>query len=384
MAAIEPRVQCLSGAEDFAGLREDWEELLTESRSESIFLTHGWMTEWWRHYGSGLTLWTLTVQRQGRIIGILPLVLEKRGSGRRRVRFMGFGEVTPNHLDVVAAPDNARTVVKSAWNWLSWNRSSWDELQLEGLEGDSPAVTFLLECIRSDGFFLGMVPQHHCIYARLPSSFEDFLQNRGAKTRRQFRNGRRQFLRDHPQARLSDVTSETEYQEIFDAFLRLHRLRWRGRRETDSFTSPRLEAFHRAVSSWAFRTGRLRLYHIRVDDAVVAVGYCFVMGSRLIYYNGGFDGRIGRYSLGILTMAWAIESAIGEGLKECDFLQGETEFKLHWTDGKRSNLSLRAHPPHLRGRAFHLLWRLRETARRAVRTVLPRNRGRGPAREGTK
>ncbi|MBI2977047.1 MAG: GNAT family N-acetyltransferase, partial [Chloroflexi bacterium] len=70
----------------------------------------------------------------------------------------------------------------------------------------------------------------------------------------------------------------------------------------------------------------------------------------------------GKYSVGIQTLAYAIEQSIAEGATEFDFLQGDEAYKTHWTTHSRANWQLQLPGPHLRGQ---LAWARRQVPARA-------------------
>lgn len=357
----------------FDALAPAWAVLCTAAGIENVFLTHRWLSEWWRVYGAGRDLWTLVVRDGSRIAGIAPLVLERTFvGGPRFVRFMGAGEVTPNHLDVIAAPGDRGAVLCAIWAWLTRNRSAWDLLSLEGMAGDSPSAGLLSDLFRATGSALRARVSEVCPYAVLPPSFEEFIQSRGSRTSSRLRYRQRRLERDFPGARFADVASPEEFAEVFEAFLRLHQARWSKRGQRDSFSSSRLVLFHRAVARAAFDNRTVRLYHLRLGGTVAAVFYCFRVGSRLTYYNAGFDDGYGKYSLGILTLAYAIGQGIAEGAKEFDFLQGEEDYKRQWANAQRVNLRIATHAPHARGRLAWLGYVADERLRDAAKTLLSR------------
>ena len=51
----------------FAGLREEWSDLLEASASNCLFLTWEWLYTWWEHLGGGRRLCLLTVRRGGQL-----------------------------------------------------------------------------------------------------------------------------------------------------------------------------------------------------------------------------------------------------------------------------------------------------------------------------
>src|SRR5438132_12003737 len=66
--------ETIQSDEQFLSMREKWNALLQCSASDGVFLTHEWLSSWWRHLGEGRQLSIVTARENGELIGILPVV----------------------------------------------------------------------------------------------------------------------------------------------------------------------------------------------------------------------------------------------------------------------------------------------------------------------
>ena len=72
--------EIINDNEKFLKLEEEWDELLSQSYNDIIFLTHEWIYNWWMSFGNGifeLFLVTVTVKKENELIAILPLMKDK-------------------------------------------------------------------------------------------------------------------------------------------------------------------------------------------------------------------------------------------------------------------------------------------------------------------
>ena len=83
----------------------------------------------------------------------------------------------------------------------------------------------------------------------------------------------------------------------------------------------------------------LRLYRLRIGDAVAGVYYGFQHGGNAYAYLGGFDPEMTRLSPGAQLLDYAIRAAIGEGVREFHFLRGGENYKYAWGAADRVNLA---------------------------------------------
>jgi CelD/BcsL family acetyltransferase involved in cellulose biosynthesis len=287
------------------------------------------------------------------VSAVLPLELERDGRGVRRLSFMGAGEVSPNHLDLVAAP-HARpdpALAAAFCGHLLRHRRRWDVLDLVSVADDAALrAPAWLNCFRSHGCDVRVSLYTRCAHAALPATFDGFLERLGAHTRAEFRRKRRKLLRDVPDARFGVVRDDAGLARVFDAMVRLHQARWTRLGEAGAFSDARFTDFHRAAAGDALARGQLRLYYLEAGGTVVATYYCYRVGPRVFYYAGGFDEAWGKHSVGIQALAHSIEQSVAEGAADFDFLQGDEEYKSHWSTGRRDNWRVTVAAPHLRGR----------------------------------
>src|SRR5512135_1071114 len=91
----------------FKSLANKWNDLLSQSESDNIFLTWEWVFHWWQVYGNGKELCVLVVKDQhGDMVAIAPLYSRTRtafgGLSVKEMRFLGTGEdVSPDYLNFI-------------------------------------------------------------------------------------------------------------------------------------------------------------------------------------------------------------------------------------------------------------------------------------------
>jgi CelD/BcsL family acetyltransferase involved in cellulose biosynthesis len=112
-----------------------------------------------------------------------------------------------------------------------------------------------------------------------------------------------------------------------EASFALHRAPWRDKNKTGMLDGPGLEYFHLAAARGLWKRGLVRLHALRLHERIVAVVYALVGGPRAYRYLGGFDPAFAHFSPGALIMAYSIEQAILEGVREFDFLRGRDAYK---------------------------------------------------------
>ncbi len=81
----------VSSLDELERLGSQWDSFVRSMSRPSPFLLHGWVSEWWRAFGSGADLSVTVARRNGRLVGALPAFI-RRSRGLRVCRFLGEHE----------------------------------------------------------------------------------------------------------------------------------------------------------------------------------------------------------------------------------------------------------------------------------------------------
>jgi len=65
--------------QDFVALEEEWEALCRDSPRATPFQSWAWLYSWWENYGGGHGRRLVAVREGDFLVGLVPLMLERRG-----------------------------------------------------------------------------------------------------------------------------------------------------------------------------------------------------------------------------------------------------------------------------------------------------------------
>jgi CelD/BcsL family acetyltransferase involved in cellulose biosynthesis len=152
--------------------------------------------------------------------------------------------------------------------------------------------------------------------------------------------------------RFETVTTEGERSVALSNLIKLHDERWRPRGGSMAFRTGAQCAFHEDITRVFLERGWLRLFSLRLNGDVVAALYGFTYGRKFYFYQSGFNPEYGKYSVGLVTMALSIQTAIKEELAEFDMLYGVEQYKSLWATASRQLVRVECGPPGL-GQLLH-------------------------------
>lgn len=308
--------------EAFPLFREEWNRLLGNSPSDTIFLTWEWQSLWWEYFGRGHQLLLLTARHEEELVGIAPLFYADEGM---TLRLVGGTEIS-DYLDIIALSGHEREIWSAFLAYLL-ERPSWEILDLHNLPPSSPTREVVLSLKEEYGLKIEASLEDVCPLISLPESWEGYLQMLDKKERHELRRKLRKAQREakvewYLVSEGADLASEME------EFLDLHQ---QSSPHKERFMDQTMRRFFKAMAQSTFEAGWLRLGFTLINGLKMATLLCFDYGDSILLYNSGYyPERYRALSPGVLATAYCIEEAIRQKKKVFDFLRGSEEYKYRF------------------------------------------------------
>lgn len=330
-------------------LEPQWRALVEGSASPELMQHPDWAMTWWRHYGAGRTLCVGVFRDQDEIVGIAPMCRRTSvyppGLPFRRLELMGASNGDPDgvcgeYLGLIASPGYEHRVAGSFSNALSDGRfGPWDECVLEEVGADSSLreATFRRSRTTSE-------EASKAYFLALPKDWDTYLAALHSKRRKWFRLTWKNFVswvgdRGYEIVRATDASSLSAGLKILAD---LHAERWKQDGRDGVFASNRFADFHAEYAAKLLERGQLELMWLTVGGEAAAAVYGFAFNKKVyVYQTGRKMGAPANVRLGIVMHILAIQSAMSRGLREYDFLGGESQYKPYFTSTTRSIVRVR-------------------------------------------
>lgn len=341
-SADDLHIECIQDPQVLAGMRTEWNELVAQSRA-AVFNDWDWLHTWHRHIAPQLRPWVLTARDSHRnLLGLMPLGLEEKWLGPKRVRqlsFLGEQQVGSDYLDVLAMPLRREPITRAFAKALLDDRAHWDVLSLNEFDEASPTPNLLSACFDAQVFQRRSLQRFQCPYETFAEGegFEQFLHR---TKRRENYLRRKKWLEAQSGYRIEISTEATQLGRPMTEFFRLHALRWQADGGSAGINGARVEAFHRDATYLLAQQGKLRLYTLWLGDEALASVYGIVNGDTFYYYQSGMDPKWRGHSVGLVLLGKTFEDAIGLGLRHYDFLRGDEVYKSEWASKVRHTTGL--------------------------------------------
>jgi CelD/BcsL family acetyltransferase involved in cellulose biosynthesis len=321
MAASERlTLDTISGADEFARLGTDWDRLVRAMPRPSPFLLHGWLREWWRHYGERGTLAVHVAYRDGQLVGALPLCVSRR-RGLRVLTFLG-GQHSAL-ADLLVAPGEEGVAAAIAQRAAC---ADHDYADLFGLPGDSR----LVEAFGDSR--LRVIERVESPVLDIDGDWDDVYHAKISAKKRSEDRRRTRSLAKVGGVEVSVARTHDELETALEDVFALHLLRWRDRPDGSELATPLGRRFVRAALLALADHDVPRIITKKVDGRPIAFKVFFALEGRIYFYRSGFDPAFARFSPGVLTTLAAVEAGAREGATRVEFLGGAERYKRELAD----------------------------------------------------
>lgn len=341
------RLDIIQDEAGFAALEPYWDSLLEQSATRSPFLRWDWVRLWWEEFHTDFEL-TIAVVRDANGIpqAIAPLMIGVETDGlRRHLRHLGFlaglGEVKGERMDFLVPAGREPELTPLLCSAFRVLEGRWEAVRLNKLPEESPNHPFIIKALGNRYTGTCVVTRTECYCIQLVDSWTEFEVQLAGKRRREMQRRFELLVKEH-QAHESLVTA-ADVETRLDEFAMLHAKHYPE--GVSSFLTKRAWRFHRRLAVKWITSGRALLPFIGVGPDMVGGIYGFVEGKEFLFFQAGWNPEFARFSMGHLSIRWAVKCCMARHLKLFDMLPGTYRYKMDWAQTSRYVLDLEAYQP---------------------------------------
>jgi CelD/BcsL family acetyltransferase involved in cellulose biosynthesis len=367
-------IQVVRDFHAFSQLRREWNDLLSRSSADTVFLTWEWLSSWWKCYAGAKDVLHIIVIRDsaGELIGILPLHRRLQPwlplKPIQTLRFIGDGSWDSDYLDAILVQGREKDILESVWKWLRGQRS-WSVLELTGIPESSATLQWL---DRTEGAHEIVARKENipCLVIDLPHSWEDYLASLKPRFRTKIRSTLREITAGH-EVRFRTVDTEVELTSGLQSLYELHGRRWALKGTEGVFRNSAKRRFYECFTPLFLEQGWLAFDFLELNGAAAACQICFRYRGTQFLLQEGFDPEFADESVGIALRAMTLKKAIEDGIRQYDFLAGLGRHKTQWQTRTKLCQKISLGPRTIQNTAYLKVPVLMDALRERIKMLLP-------------
>lgn len=304
---------------DAPPLPEVWDRLLAQSDSNVAFLTHHWLSAWWRSFGRGRPRIVL-IERDGVPVTIAPLLrLEDR------MYFIG-STFDSDYLDLIGEVGSA--TVELVIRTVLDNEPRLEGLSLLRVPAWSRTGGALVEVARRLNLDCRVEEEHVSPALELDPAGE--AARAGAAKKSLVRHER--ALHRDGRVVVEHLRLGTQIAAHLEELFSLHIARWSATEQPypSCFLQQSYRDFYRRLTQGPDDIDWLRLTRIVWEGRTVAIHFGSCYAGRYFWYKPAFAIDLARRSPGEVLLRHMLLAAADEGACIFDFGLGDEAFKLRF------------------------------------------------------
>jgi CelD/BcsL family acetyltransferase involved in cellulose biosynthesis len=310
----------------------EWEELFRADPEATPFMSPQWARAWWPTWGGSARAWIVAVRDSGRLVGLAPFILRRRGP----LRVLGRPGSHPSQ-DVLALSELRPGVAEVVATEIVQRRREWDLLAISCF----PESSAIEPSMKQRG--LRLRQRRTATYPRLelPGSFEEYLESLPRKRRKDLRR----HLRRLDDGEL-EVRRVSEPAAIGAALDRWHSLKvswWEAKEDAEIHPGQRgskYVGFLRDLMPLMVSAELGEVWELRHSGQVVGVEVSLLDRRSFYSWQGGYDLAIAHLGPGKVAIGEGIRVAIAAGRRYYDLMRGGESYKYWYGSRDRESHSL--------------------------------------------
>ena len=314
---------------ELVNIKDQWNHLLKESASHVPFLTYEYQQAWWQTRGGGewpddSQLVLIVAFENDQLVGVAPLFYAKNILGDPALMFVGAIEVS-DFLDFIVKPEQLPEFATGLLDFLIKEEDlpQWEVLDLYNLLKESPTLKALEAEAQQRGWQHQQVHLQPAPSISLPGDYEAYLAELDKKQRHEIRRKWRNVENSLAEANFYFVEDTDQLEAETEAFIEMMA---QDPNKKDFLTDAMRQHLHNTIQL-AFEGGWLQLAFFTLDGKKAAGYLSFTYDNRIWCYNSGWEWEFREYSPGWVLLAYLLEWANDNDIREFDFMRGDEDYK---------------------------------------------------------
>ncbi|MFC1708724.1 GNAT family N-acetyltransferase [Candidatus Omnitrophota bacterium] len=348
-------LEIIQNEDKFYSMRNDWNSLLEKSGINNPYLTHEWLSSWWKAYKDNNTLNIAVFKQQGQIIGAIPLVLSKETILGIPIKVIKFFSDHWSRMDFILAENKAECVTEF-FNWFHSAKTA-DVLILSRIPEVSENAGIIEQVARNRKFNYKKTGLKNTVIL-LQGSWEDYLKQLTKKFRYEIRNKKRTLfgLVDVKYERITEIE---DADTILPSLVEVGIKSWKYKDAKGIVVSNQGMQFYREIiSEWGI-TRKLDISLLKQNNKPIAFAFRVKYKDTFYALETAYSQDYYNYSPGLVVNSILLEKLFEEKGANKYELGIMTDTKKRWTSNYDPEVKLNIYNKTLKMRT---LFRLRELA----------------------
>ena len=318
---------------DLAGKKAQWTALLHQTAGSSFFHSLDWLEVFWRHYGMERKLRALFVSRDGALVGILPLVVqrERRKVGEVRILTYPLNDWGSFYSPLGRQP--AETLAAGLAH-VCRTRRDWDLIEMRWLQRGGPLAETTERAMRQGGFQAYERVRDRTSLIHLPADGDAYYNGLSRNFREKHRRNQRRL---NAQGEVVYVSHRPRGEawgdcdprwDLYETCEQIAQKSWQASsNDGTTLCHDSIRPYLRDAHAAAARAGALDMHLMYLGGKPLAFTYNYCWRGSVFGCRVGYDAELSKNGVGNHMTLHAVRHAIERGDTLYDLGPGSLDYK---------------------------------------------------------
>jgi hypothetical protein len=331
------KTQLITTWEEWVALSDQWNSLLMNSVHPSVFLTHEYLTNGWKHFhAEHSTPFILCIfDQQNKIIGIAPfrlLTIKSIFFTCRALKYICTWEMDKPYI--ITSANHEVTCWKNICRYLKQNKPLWDTLDLNEIATCFSAKNILSQEFSSTPYNIEISKGENGVWINLEKSWQELL--RGHKN---FNNKLNKLKKLPDGYHIIKYTKPDEIEQATEAYAAIEARSWKNAKIGISKDVNHMEFYKDTFIALA-KNNNICIHLLMTGDETIAGDISYPFGDNVFFQHTTYDNKYRKISPGKLLVRLVIKKYLESNAKRGDFLCGFSSYLGSWGDGTIDTLAI--------------------------------------------
>jgi len=343
------KLRIIDNFDDFRKLEQPWNELVSHTDVDHVYMKHQWFSEWIKAYDADKSLATVTVWRDGQLVAAAPLYRKPLKFKKVKARGIGFlsSGVTPR-CNFIALDNMTMGKLITAVLGLP----KWDILVTDNMENDADVTEYYIDFLKSDKntYSHYMEPGFQSLYLIVEGSWDDYWKSLSRKWRANFKRYSLDRLEKVKSYEINHIKTEAEGAGFVPEMLKISRKSWKASVDSHLVPDSPLGRLYSSFTPIGLRRGWVYIPNLKINGSHAGYVYFLHHNSKYVGIRAEFDQDFKSCSPGNNLHLAVIKKLFDSG-QTCEYDMGpEAPYKMNFCNKIKKHVTILVGNRNIRGR----------------------------------
>jgi len=323
------KIEVIRDFDAFLGLKEAWDEMVSNRFDGHPFLDHFWFANYYRAYFRKSPLFVSVAYDDGELIAALPMIVARRRLAGIALKEMRLLAGDHSHVNRLPIPDENHDLFDSFLDRLI--EEGIDVVYLEDVPEDFPDSGHLEEYCLSRKYPMETWTARRSPFIPTAGEFDEYRKGLSKKFR-QLLNNRLNRINRAGGFEIRTFREPGDYEKAVEDMKVVASESWQGKNRSGIFSGENNDLFYRDLINHTFKTGCGRIHILYFENRPAAFEFHIIHGSTEYCLKAEYSLELEKLSPGAVLDLELVKKAFASDIKVYDLLGYEDQYKLRWTD----------------------------------------------------